>query len=828
MKRIFTVFFVLFSFVVLKAQTTLHIEWDKTFGDKKNQSACSVMQNNDYEIVIAAEKSMGVGWYLWMLKTDMQGNLIIEHSEKGVYTRDASIAQTSDKGYVSLGFGNGADGNFISLVKFDRTLNNQWKKSLKSAGDNLGMKVISTSDGGYMVLGNSKPSENSGKYIIDLYKIDASGNQQWKKSFDNYFKNYGVNLIQTIDNGYVIVANVADSEDGYDDILVIKTDINGNSKWEQRIGGDAADMVSGVLETTDGFLIVGTTVTFGNYGRDGWVIKFDKNGNKVWNKTYGGTQADELEAIVKDGDGFVLGGSTKSSGAGKWDFWVFRIDKMGNLQWEKTFGGSLDEKLSDIAKTFDGGFVAVGSTKSKGAGKKDLWVVKMNFSIRDRAKNYVETKVNAWQQKGAYEKLDDYKKRVTVSTRQQKITEFTNEFFGQIGVPIFNKVISNASFEYDSESEIFKISMQYFNPMYIPVPIDEAPEFDKNFSKLEYSDMKFNLTSDDKLEIYQATIKNPANDKTYFYDGSKLVVFNSLTIDNNFSPVEIIPSPTNDPALDDNTQVVVGQSDVDVNIPDNNFSNNNRYALIIGNAHYIEHGSDMVDILYSINDAKIFKQYAVKVLGVPDNTNHIYYVEDANATYIKLYIDNFSKLIQSKPAGSEFYVYYSGHGTQDAQNESYLVPVGVTSDYIEQFAIKLDDFYTQLSPGADKKVYVFLDACFSGGGKNGQLLVNAKTGLYRPPKDDAVSSNLVVFAASSEKEISQEYLEMQHGLFTYFLLKNLQTTKGNLTFGDLYNKVKDDVNTTVLNPQNKLKIQTPSVNVNPSIQNTWKVWKVNP
>jgi hypothetical protein len=317
------------------------------------------------------------------------------------------------------------------------------------------------------------------------------------------------------------------------------------------------------------------------------------------------------------------------------------------------------------------------------------------------------------------------------------------------------------------------------------------------------------------------TIKNPVNNKIYFFDASKPVVFNNQTEVTEFEPIEILPF--NDDETNNNAV-----SDVDTDIPKSGKTYTNRFALIIGNGNYIEHGSDMVDIKYSINDAKIFRQYAVNVLGIPDDGNHIYYIEDANATYIKLYIDNFAKLIKNQSDNSEFFVFYSGHGSQNDQNEAFIVPVGVTSDYIDQFGIKLSDFYNQISPEGNKKVIVFLDACFSGGGKNGQLLINAKAGVRRTPKNNAITSNLLVFAASSDKQISQEYIEKKHGLFTYFLLKNLQQSKGNITFGELSDKIKQDVTTTTLNPQNKFKEQTPNVNINPAIKDKWQNWKVNP
>ncbi len=811
----------------LSAQSTPEIEWDKTFGDKKNEIGLSIIQNSDYDFVFTSSKSRGFVNHLVLNVTDGQGNKKIEKKMKNYFVQNTfGIVQTKDKGYATIGSSNSYEGSNLTLIKIDPNLNQRWFKNYSFNETNIGATLVNTHDNGFAILCNSGDFDNN--FDIVLLKTDSKGNKQWEKTFPGDSIDYGFSLAQTTDKGFIIAGYTHSFGNGMNDFYLIRTDKNGNTLWDKTYGGVSGEQATAVKQTEDGgFIVVGTTFSKGSGWGDIWLIKTNKDGNIMWEKTIGGSKNDEAQDIIIENDGYVIAGNTKSKGLGEWDFWIIKTDFKGNIIWDKTFGGFFDDKVFSFTKTFDDGYALAGYTKSKGNGRKDAWIVKLKFSIRDRAENFVESEINDWQQKGKYEKLADYKKRVTIHTRKQKINELTNKFFGKIGDPIFKKDIINAKLDYDTESEVFKISMNYFNPMYVPVPIEQAPNFDKNFNKLVFSDLRYSLTNEDKLEIYQATIKNPMNGKTYFYDASKAIVFKSLTIENKFKPIEINPQKTNNPDIDDQTNVIVGESDVDVNIPETGKTYPNRYALIIGNGNYIEHGSDMVDIKYSINDAKIFKKYAIKVLGVPDNSNNIYYIEDANATYIKLYIDNFVKLIKSKPKGSEFFIFYSGHGTQNEQKESFIVPVGVKSDYIEDFGIKLSDLYAQISPGKDKKVFVFIDACFSGGGKSGQFLVNAKTGLYRPQKDADIGSNIVVFAASSEKQISQEFLEKQHGLFTYFLLKTLKETKGEITYGELFNKIKDNVNTTTLNPQNNLKEQIPKVNVNPAIQNSWKNWRIH-
>jgi hypothetical protein len=502
--------------------------------------------------------------------------------------------------------------------------------------------------------------------------------------------------------------------------------------------------------------------------------------------------------------------------------WIVKIDVQGNILWDKTLGGIAEDKAASVCLTFDGGIAVAGYTFSKGAGKKDVWLIKLNFSVREQATAFIQNEINTWQEKGKYEKLEDYYKRVNEITRAQKIKELSNQFFNAIGNPIFEKDKTTAKLEYDSESEIFKISFNYFKPIYLPIPIKEAELFEKNFKTAPFSEIEYNLTQEDRLEIFRVTIS--ANNKKYNYLGSNPVIFNNIVVTNNFKPIEI-QNNSNNNATEVIQVVELGNSDVDNNIPSSGKTYQNRYALIIGNGKYQENGSDMVNIKYSINDAKTFKEYCVKIMGVPNDNNHIYFIQDAKATDFKLYIDNFSRLISSQPDG-QFYFYYSGHGTVNAQNESFLVPVGVTSSYVDDFAVKLSDLYEKLSPEGNKRVFVFIDACYSGGGKTGQLLVNAKDGLRRTPKAEPAKTNLVVFSASSEDQISQEYFEKQHGLFTYFLLKTLKETKGNITYGKLADKIINDVNLTTANPKNNLKLQKPNINVNPTIEKEWELWKV--
>ncbi len=262
-------------------------------------------------------------------------------------------------------------------------------------------------------------------------------------------------------------------------------------------------------------------------------------------------------------------------------------------------------------------------------------------------------------------------------------------------------------------------------------------------------------------------------------------------------------------------------SDVDLDIPDLKKNNIDRYALIIGNSVY-KTNSDMVDIKYAINDAMAFKLYSQKILGIPEK--QIYYLENAISSQMDTYIKKIVDAMQFKEGEGEFYIYYSGHGNNDSIGNSYIIPTDATTKNFTKYGIKLSDFYAELMKYPSKKVVVFLDACFSGGGKTGEI-VEAKSGVRIAPKTDKVTTkSLLIFAASSDDQIAHEYPEKTHGLFTYFLLNELKTSKGNINYDTLTTNVK----TNVFNYSNSITNQPQTPKVNISINNdTWKTWKVN-
>ncbi len=253
-------------------------------------------------------------------------------------------------------------------------------------------------------------------------------------------------------------------------------------------------------------------------------------------------------------------------------------------------------------------------------------------------------------------------------------------------------------------------------------------------------------------------------------------------------------------------------SDVDQNIPVTGKKAENTYVLIIANEDYAF--VDNVD--FALNDGKTFKEYCTKTLGIPEK--QIWLFENASYGILKAGI---SKMVQAMNLfeGANAIVYYCGHGIPDEKSsDAYIIPTdGNGKDMATCYSLK--ELYTTLSQTKAENVTYFLDACFTGAKKDGSMLIAAR-GVAIKPKAETLSGNSVVFSATSADETAMAYKEKQHGLFTYYLLKKLQETKGEVSYGELSEYLQNNVKkeSFLINE----KLQTPMVSTSPAVQNSWK------
>jgi len=277
---------------------------------------------------------------------------------------------------------------FILLLIPFPVLATEWAKTYGGSGGDFASSIQQTTDGGYIVAGSTYSFGASYDYFdFWVLKLDSNGNVTWQKTYGGSGDDVATSIQQTTDGGY-IVAGLTDSFGvaGYenDDFWVLKLDSNGNITWQKTYGGSDYDYAYSIQQTTDGgYIVAGSTGSFGaDYG-DSWVLKLDSNGNVTWQKTYGGSGDDVASSIQQTTDGgYIVAGSTDSFGAGGSDAWVLKLGSNGNVTWQKTYGGSGDDVATSIQQTTDGGYIVAGSTDSFGAGgyDYDFWVLKLDSS----------------------------------------------------------------------------------------------------------------------------------------------------------------------------------------------------------------------------------------------------------------------------------------------------------------------------------------------------------------------------------------------------------------------------------------------------------------
>ena len=265
----------------------------------------------------------------------------------------------------------------IIIITLPITLWGQgWEQTYGGTDEDWGYSVQQTQDGGYIITGRTE-SFGNGEGDVYLIKTDGSGNELWNKTFGGTSNDYGHSVQQTQDGGYIITGSTSSFGNFGYDVWLIKTDGSGNEQWNQTFGGTNSYSVQ---QTQDGgYIITGSTQSFVGVDYDVYLIKTDGSGNELWTKTFGETSNDFGLSVQQTSDGgYIMTGPTRSFGNGNNDFWLIKTDENGIEQWTKTFGGTDEDLGQSVQQTQDGGYIITGMTSSFGNGSLDVYVIKTN------------------------------------------------------------------------------------------------------------------------------------------------------------------------------------------------------------------------------------------------------------------------------------------------------------------------------------------------------------------------------------------------------------------------------------------------------------------
>ena len=323
-------------------------QWSKTYGGSNDDAGYSVQQTTDGGYIITGSTQDAVNGRadIWLIKTNGNGDTLWTKTFGGPEDLEIgkSVQQTTDGGYIITG--NGVSGPLgdsdVNLIKTDGNGIEQWTKNFGASDGDWGASVQQTTDGGYIITGSIQPfpfTDPNG--YVYLLKTDNQGNIQWEQFLDfsltnSAFYNVGSSVQQTTDGGYIItgytqIFDIVGSVNR--DVFLIKTDGNGDSLWTKTLGGSNDDAGYSVQQTTDGgYIITGSTQSFGNGGSDIWLIKTDGNGDTLWAKTFGGSDDDYGLSVQQTTDGgYIIAGVTSSFGNGENDVYLIKTDGSGNI-----------------------------------------------------------------------------------------------------------------------------------------------------------------------------------------------------------------------------------------------------------------------------------------------------------------------------------------------------------------------------------------------------------------------------------------------------------------------------------------------------------------
>ncbi len=336
------------------------------------------------------------------------------------YDMSFQMIQTSDGGYLMGGSTESNDGDVSGqhgwtdywIVKLDASRTMVWQRCLGGSDDDYPSSIIQTTDGGYLVSGDTYSIDddvkgNHGNEDIWVVKLDPEGNITWQKCLGGTRYDRSLSAIQTTDGGYLVSGytsstngDVLGNHGGYD-IWEVKLDQTGNITWQKCLGGIGNERPHSVIQTTDGgYLVNGYTnsndgnVT-GNHGNwDIWEVKLDSSGDISWKKCLGGISYEYPYTVIQTTDGgYLVNGMTNSNDGnvsgnhGERDIWEVKLDPEGNMTWQKCLGGISDEEPNaGVIQTADGGYLVSGFTNSNDTnvtgnhGQEDIWEVKLDSS----------------------------------------------------------------------------------------------------------------------------------------------------------------------------------------------------------------------------------------------------------------------------------------------------------------------------------------------------------------------------------------------------------------------------------------------------------------
>jgi hypothetical protein len=422
-----TSFFAVFGFSSpsFSQNSAPEIAWQHCLGGTGMEPFVTVTQIADGNYILAGKETSPDGninctpenFNLAVVKLRSDNEILWQRCFETDY-QGWKLDATSDGGFLLAGkTTSDVCGNFVNqgnadawIVKMDTDGEIEWQRCYGGTAYEEIWDLYQTSDGGLVMVGRTTSNDgdvsgNHGDYDAWAVKLDAAGEIQWQKCLGGTANDDARSVRQTLDGGYILAIQTSSADGdvsgqhGGLDYWVVKLDSGGEIQWQKCLGGTTDDYARTVLQTSDdGFIVVGFTWsddgdisgTHSEYN-DIWVVKLDGTGEIQWQKCYGGTGAEQAYNAIQtlDGGCLIAGESSSndgdvSSNHGGYDAWLMKLNTAGEIQWQKSYGGTSHDDAQSIHQTQDGGYIMTGKTQSNDGdvygfhGGMDFWVVKLD------------------------------------------------------------------------------------------------------------------------------------------------------------------------------------------------------------------------------------------------------------------------------------------------------------------------------------------------------------------------------------------------------------------------------------------------------------------
>jgi len=747
-------------------------EWESTFAKSAYDRPYGITSNSMGELLLCGStwNDSNRTYEGTIIKMDFQGNKIWQ-KVFGYGNTDIlnSIATVPSGGYVAAGYtdSKGAGSDDFWVIKIDERGNLLWEKTYGDKFEDKAENIFVTKSGELIVSG-SKMTVSSSTIEGWVLKLTADGEKIWDKQFGGHFRSRAFAAAELNDK-YIIAGSMEPlNEEKYkeDKGQVIALDQNGNKVWEKIFGGAEEDWFNDVLVTKQNeIMLAGLTRSKGKGSEDFWVMKLNEKGDMIWEQTFGDVSKDVAQSIVLAEDGFVICGQTDSRETNSTDISIVKYDYSGKFLWSTAIGKEMNERPYQMLATADGGFVIASERCShykydSQPVKCGMSVVKLVGTPEKSIEKYVSLKVKAWEKKGEFEKTEAFQKRVTNDNKKKIIEKHTREavtYYAEQAIDLGKGTLS----DYDADKEEYAISVKGLAPLRVRVSMEGAQALKENFPSVQFENSEYSLQSG-KFEL----------EKVMMVVGGKEYQYLSARQPAIKDGVPNVFVQTGERKSADGT-VYRGSGDplkgLNISKSKTIIGTGKYFALLIGIDNYKGQWPPLQNAVRDAQGVELMLKNKYKF----DNFKALY---DEQATRENI-MNAMVWLVENASENDNVLIFYSGHGEfNKALNKGYWVPADAQTTSISAY-ISNSDLQTFLGGIKSKHTLLVSDACFSGDIFRGNTVTvkmetaeKYYTETYNLKSRQAMTSGGIEPVMDGGKD--------GHSIFAYYFLQALRNNEG--------------------------------------------------